>query len=271
MWSLARLRSQRHDRCMNTNWFFALGALWVGGGLVLGWSMKRHGHDLLSWLGLGISLGPIAIPLALDARKRAEDKKAAANAELIHSRQAHERDHVADRHVRAMGAQPHRNREPHDIVVGVDGSENSMCALSEALDVLGDRVRTCMLVAVGDIEALVEENFPGPHPIHLMLSEALLRASTDHPEVDFMTMTRSGRPAEELCTVAEKGEYQLLVIGAQGKGATSALLGSTATEVIRLSTVPVLVGSQHELSRAHAWRDAIEVGAAPLLNAGWPV
>ncbi len=247
---------------MNINWLLAFAALWVGGGLVLGFSMFRHGHDLVSWLALGLSLGPIAIPLAVDARRRADERKAQADAQL-----------VTDRHLtlRATGAHPHSTREAHDIVVGVDGSENSLYALNEALGVLGDRVRTCMLVAVGDVEALVEEESPGPHPIHELLSRALIQACMDHPGVNFATMARAGRPAEELCIVADKGEYQLLVIGARGLGASHSLLGSTATDVIRMSQVPVLVGSQHESSRLHAFRDAVEVGAAPLLNAGWPV
>jgi nucleotide-binding universal stress UspA family protein len=256
---------------MNTYWLLLLIAVWIGIGLVVGFAMKHHGHDLLFWLALGISLGPITIPLALDARKRAEGEKAKANAELVHSRSVHIQGQFAKRHSRSLGAQPRRSREPHDIVAGIDGSENSMCALGEALDVLGDRVRTCVLVAVGDVEALNIEDVAGPHPIHLALSNALLRASTDHPEVDFVTMARSGHPAEELCVVAEKGEFQLLVIGTRGTGLTTSLLGSTATEVIRMSHVPVLVGSQHEAAHAHPWRDAMAVGAAPILNAGWPV
>jgi nucleotide-binding universal stress UspA family protein len=259
---------------MNTTWFLALVVLWLGGGAVLGVSMKRHGHDFLRWLAIGISTGPVAIPLALEARKRADEQKALADAELVRDRSAKVATHVAEGHGRALGAKPRRNREPHDIVVGIDGSENSMCALSEALDVLGDRVRTCVLVAVGDVEALVEEEFPGPHPIHVMLSDALLRASTDHPEVSFATMTRSGKPAEELCVVADKGEYQLLVIGARGHGATNGLFGSTASEVIRMSQVPVFVGSQHEVSRFSALRevrDAIGVATAPMFQTSWPI
>ncbi len=254
---------------MNNNWLIAFAVLWVGAALILGLSMSRHGHDFVSWVAVGLSMGPFAIILAVDARRRADERKVQADAQLI--KQRHSSATITQQSGRAIGAHPRSRHEAHDIAVGVDGSENCLNALNEALELLGDRVKTCMLVAVGDVEAIVEEQFPGAHPIHELLARAHGQACMDHPEVNFSTLTRAGRPAEELCTVAEKGDYQLLVIGASGSGAAHALLGSTATEVIRASHVPVFVGSQRKTTRLHPIRDAIEVGAAPLLNAGWPV
>jgi nucleotide-binding universal stress UspA family protein len=145
-----------------------------------------------------------------------------------------------------------RGSGTQDIVVGVDGSDTALCAMSEALDLLTGRIRACVLVAVADNKSAREARLFDHGPLRETLEHTLAQARADHPEIDFLTLTRAGRADEELCAVAEQGEYQLLVIGASGSGGATALLGSTAPRIIRRSSVPVFVGSQHEVSRTRS-------------------
>lgn len=51
-----------------------------------------------------------------------------------------------------------------------------------------------------------------------------------------------GRPAEEICSFAQKGGFDLLMMGSHGHGALSNLvLGSVATQVLARCSVPVLL------------------------------
>jgi len=51
----------------------------------------------------------------------------------------------------------------------------------------------------------------------------------------------SGSPADALGRLAEEGGYDLLAIGARGRGASKALLGSVATRLARGTGVPVFI------------------------------
>jgi len=50
-----------------------------------------------------------------------------------------------------------------------------------------------------------------------------------------------GRPAEALRQRAAEGGYDLLAVGTRGQGVAHGWLGSTATELAKVSKVPVLL------------------------------
>lgn len=53
---------------------------------------------------------------------------------------------------------------------------------------------------------------------------------------------RTGRPREIVLQLAESGTYDLVVLGATGKGGLGKfLLGSTADRLLRLSPIPVVI------------------------------
>jgi nucleotide-binding universal stress UspA family protein len=55
------------------------------------------------------------------------------------------------------------------------------------------------------------------------------------------TQSAMGTPADEIVMAAQKGGYDLIVVGTHGRsGIVHALLGSIAEKVVRRSTVPVL-------------------------------
>jgi len=51
-----------------------------------------------------------------------------------------------------------------------------------------------------------------------------------------------GRPSDVICSTAEEGDYDLIIIGSTGRsGIKSVLLGSVSQSVVRLAPCPVLI------------------------------
>jgi nucleotide-binding universal stress UspA family protein len=50
-----------------------------------------------------------------------------------------------------------------------------------------------------------------------------------------------GKPADALARFAADGGYELIAVGRRGRGATKALLGSTAEALARGADIPVLI------------------------------
>lgn len=57
----------------------AIGAVWMGIGVVLAVVMGRRGHSSFGWLVLGAVLGPLAVVLAIDAWGHSEELGVYAN------------------------------------------------------------------------------------------------------------------------------------------------------------------------------------------------
>ena len=69
--------------------------------------------------------------------------------------------------------------------------------------------------------------------------------SRDLPECPFITdeiLVKVGNPVEEIMDLVERGDYDLIVVGAHGHGIMGgALMGSISRRVVRRSKKPVLV------------------------------
>lgn len=96
-----------------------VGGIWLTIGVVLSVLMGRRGHSGFSWLVLGTLLGPLAVILAFDAWLHGE----AIEPEVI----------------RREGAGMPR-QGPVDVLVGYDGSPESMAALNAVPAILGERL-----------------------------------------------------------------------------------------------------------------------------------
>ncbi len=60
--------------------------------------------------------------------------------------------------------------------------------------------------------------------------------------IDANFVHRIGAPAENIAKLAERGKFDLLILGSHGHGAVGGLvLGSVATKVIALCSTPVLL------------------------------
>ena len=136
-----------------------------------------------------------------------------------------------------------------NIAVGVDGSPESWRALemtarlAEAFGSHIDVLHARSLAGFGGGESL-----PPPGPLSetfaALEDQAHAEAANllDGRRLHWSFSVRLGRPAEVLLNFLQEAEVDLIVIGSRGQGlASRAGLGSTATELVNLSSVPVLV------------------------------
>jgi nucleotide-binding universal stress UspA family protein len=135
-----------------------------------------------------------------------------------------------------------------NIVVGVDGSLESRralevtatlaAALGARVDVLHARTLTGFGASSGAL--------PPPEPLSETFaaleeqSQAECAEVLERHQVAWAFAVRPGRPVDALLAVLEEAPVDLIVVGSRGRGLASAL-GSTATDLLNRSPVPVLV------------------------------
>jgi nucleotide-binding universal stress UspA family protein len=136
------------------------------------------------------------------------------------------------------------------ILVGVDGSLESIAALAIATDIAQAHGGTITVAtAVEPAEAswtarglaadtLETDTVRRKAALAVLSAAAAGIPSSLHPE---QTVLR-GRAASALAEQAEAGQFDLVVVGHRGRnGVARALLGSVADRLVQISTVPVLV------------------------------
>ncbi|RPA60490.1 universal stress protein [Aerococcus agrisoli] len=134
------------------------------------------------------------------------------------------------------------------ILVPVDDSEHSKEAFRNAVEIArrsGAKVDVLSVVAddyvFGDIR-ISESDKEKMKDRTLESLEKYVEYGLNRNFTDIRTFTAFGNPRREIAKIANEGDYQLVVIGATGKGAISrALVGSVAEYTVRLSQIPVLV------------------------------
>ena len=188
----------------------AIAGVWVAIGIVMSIVMGRRGHNSFGWLVLGTLLGPMAVVLAIDARRHDEELEPAA-----------------------VGGSGEARRGPVDVLVGFDGTAESVAAADAAAQLFGDRLgrlTVATVVPYGDMRWPAES-----------AAEALRRLAARTPERACELEVLHGHPAAALREYAASAGYDVIAVGARGAGVTKAILGSAAAELARESKVPVLV------------------------------
>lgn len=194
-----------------------LAATWLVGGFVVAVFMKRAGRDFRLWLLLGLLLGPFGGLLAPD------DGPAPGRRRLTESDEFRSGD--------------------LDVLAGIDGSVESVAAINAAVELLDDRISSLSLARVLDYETA------GPRSGMPAQAEAFEAVSRLSDEIDFHPVNIEllfGSPGPALISFAENQGFELIVVGARGKGMTRALFGSVASELVGHSPIPVLVGPRFE-------------------------
>lgn len=190
----------------------AVAAAWLAIGLVLSIVMGRRGHNSLGWLVLGALLGPLSVLLAVDAKRH---------------------DERLDPVLLAGRLPATSGTGPVDVLVGYDGSPESVAAMDAVVELFGDRLgrlTVATVVPYGDIRA--QER---------LATEELQRLpSLDAGRAPDLEVLH-GHPASALRQCAIEAGYELIAVGTRGKGLTKAILGSAASELARDSKVPVLL------------------------------
>jgi nucleotide-binding universal stress UspA family protein len=188
-------------------------AVWLAIGVTLAVVMGRRGHGAFQWLILGSVLGPLALPLAW-ARVRDEA--------------------LARPHELAIGVP---GPGTVDVLVGLDGSAESETALTCALELLGTRIGRLTLARVTEFDDTSAQARKDAQTALDSIQRSAVSANLSNPGMIIL----SGRPADALTKEAREGGYELVVIGRRGRGASKALLGSTASRLASGIHVPVLM------------------------------
>lgn len=137
------------------------------------------------------------------------------------------------------------------MLVATDGSKNSLRAVKFAARLLGRLAEggSITLISVHDDVALRHaRRFVGKEAVDDYLRElseqdlAESRRLLDKAGVPHDMIIRTGHVATEIVDAAERGKFDLLVLGSKGRSALKDLLiGSIAKRVSELSKVPVLL------------------------------
>lgn len=189
-----------------------VGVVWVTIGITASVLMGRRGHDAFGWLVIGIVLGPVAIPLAV--RSIRDERTAVA------------------REVQAAGP----GTGTVDVLAGLDGSGTAGEALRRAVHLLGDRIGRLTLAGV------VGHEDPATGWSREADAVSALRGTANEvPEHEPGIVVLHGRPADALARYAAEQGFEMVVVGRRGRGASKAVLGSTAKRLSERSEVAVLI------------------------------
>ena len=136
------------------------------------------------------------------------------------------------------------------LIVGVDGSEGSRAAVAEAIDLAGDLDATVTFVFVSKAPL----GWLGDPYYQRVLTGDLAHARQAVAEavetatkagIDAGAEILEGDPANELVSLADNRDADLIVIGSRGHGALAgAVLGSVSQSVSQHANQPVVVAKQ---------------------------
>lgn len=202
---------------MATEFLLGIALTWVLCGLFTAFAMRRRGHDFLVWLAIGVVLGPLVIPIAIEKA----------------------------RHDPEVDSDFQRREYPgaFDVLVGLDHSHDSAQALRSAIALFGDQLSSVTLATVLDYES--HESYSGAQSreeAEEFLTKAA--ASVSHPDV--RTEVLFGRPDRALTEFAKSNHVELIVVGPRGHGASEAMFGSVTRSLVSDSEVPVYVGKVND-------------------------
>lgn len=186
-------------------------AAWLAIGITLAVVMGRRGHGAFQWLLLGAVLGPLALPLAWSAIRDEVQGSARPLAESV-----------------SGGGSV-------DVLVGIDGSAEAANALRATIELVGANVGRLTLASVVTFDESTQARRDEQRAVELL--EAAASSMEPRPPGRVLL---SGQPAEALLRHATEEAYDLLAIGRRGRGASKALLGSTASRAAH-GPIPVLI------------------------------
>lgn len=186
---------------------------WALFGVSMALLMGRWGYQPFMWLVLALVLGPLVLPLAANTNRLDRPRVVA----------------------RLSTGRDRRGRV--DVLAGVDGSAASEAAIRSAIDLLGQRIGRLTVATVVDFDTAAMS----PENEERRRAHELLRRATEALEPKPDAIVLSGRPAEVLRKFATVNGYELMVIGRRGRGMSTRLLGSVASELAHGGDVPTLI------------------------------
>jgi nucleotide-binding universal stress UspA family protein len=149
-----------------------------------------------------------------------------------------------------------RNCLIKNVLVAVDGSENSAKALDFALDFAEKYAAKVTILNVFESPAMgvmpqSTGYFGDNMPVFAneltkfheeILAKALTRAKEVKPNLEISTALRDGDPAVEIVAMAKDEGFDVVVVAHRGVGRVrGVLLGSVSEKVARLASCPVVI------------------------------
>lgn len=141
-----------------------------------------------------------------------------------------------------------------NILMAVDGSENSLRAVKEALDLIkqGSAIKASVIYVAPNCYDLFPEPGICTWINHDELEKEIqaraaqisekVKALFEAEGLPLQFALERGVPSEAICSTAEKGNFDLIVVGSRGFGdIKSTILGSVSHKVLYCSQCPVLV------------------------------
>ena len=144
-----------------------------------------------------------------------------------------------------------------NILVGVDGSENSDRALDFALDLAEKFNASIMILNVSEslaMSAIPQESitYSGGNTASFgkdlrkihdeILSRSVARAKAVKPNLSISSMLKIGDPALEIVNTAKEGGFDVIVVGHRGSGKKKELfLGGISEKVAHLTPCPLII------------------------------
>jgi nucleotide-binding universal stress UspA family protein len=188
---------------------------WSSVGLLLALLLRRDGHHLWTYVGLGIAYGPVVVIFLLDALPRHD--------ELVE--------------VVRQDDQASNEQGWIDVLVGLDGSATGEESAFAAVNLLDLAVRRLRIATVLDFET-------GSHPEsskdddhrRLRLQEIADASGRSHVEIALLR----GRADEALLDHAMNEGFDLIVVAHRQHRIDA--FGSTSSRLARRSDVPILIG-----------------------------
>ncbi len=191
---------------------------WLLEAIALGYGMRRRGYDGYNWLLLGLTFGPLALPIAIASPMHPAQPAPPA---------AHSDDKGGLR-----------------ILVGADGSAESLAAVSRARSMFAGRIEQVTIARVIPIDAPPATERAAMS--QLRRSARFFRGLTPH-----MVVLR-GEPVQALRDRAALDGADVIVVGARGAGLAKVVLGSVAQRLSAGGPVPVLIVDQPAQRGRHA-------------------
>ncbi len=200
---------------MATRSLLIVALVWALIGLVVAFTMRRKGHDFSVWLTLGVALGPLSVPLAV------------------------ERARFHGAYERPIRASPTPQHQGFDLLAGLDGSVESLDALKTAISLFGPSLSSLTISTVLDYDS--RESPSGlevQDEVQEMLDGIASGVGVDRVE----TRLLFGRPDQALAEYARTAGMELIVVGARGRGSSERVFGSVTGRIVGGSEIPVFVG-----------------------------
>lgn len=138
------------------------------------------------------------------------------------------------------------------ILVPIDGSRDSYCALKEA-ELLAKTFHSKLIILTVLTDTNIIEHYPGDFlttdfkKAQADRAESILEKAKEQMKYDgtIETCYRIGRASEEIIACAEENKVNLIVMGSRGLGGFSrTLLGSVSDRVLNGAKVPVLINKE---------------------------